>query len=188
MRTTVSIIGTAGRKSDANKLNAELFAKMVVQAKQTIETTWGLFPENVELVSGGAAWADHVAVRLFLNNPEYRIRLELPAAWEENQFADSGTKDWKQNHGRVANHYHSEFEKKSGIHSLEDIQVAKERDAVLNAHTKGFFARNAIVAKSEYLIAFTFGKNSQPPKDSGTLHTWKLAKAANKIHFDIDKL
>ena len=71
---TVSIIGTAGRKSDGSKLNPKIFVDMVKTALDTIKNVWKL--EDVELVSGGAAYADHVAVKLFL---EQKIKKLLKA-------------------------------------------------------------------------------------------------------------
>ena len=64
---TVAIIGSAGRNEDGAKMNATVFDAMTAAALRTITDHWHLSPQNVRLVSGGAAWADHVAVRLFLD-------------------------------------------------------------------------------------------------------------------------
>lgn len=56
----VSIIGTAGRGESREGLNAALYSKMVTAAEQWIAAT---VSGEVNLVSGGAAWADHIAVR-----------------------------------------------------------------------------------------------------------------------------
>ncbi len=63
---TVAIVGTAGRKSDGSRMNASLFRRMCATALDIIRTEWKLTPPDVRLVSGGAAWSDHVAVQLYL--------------------------------------------------------------------------------------------------------------------------
>ena len=61
---TVSIIGTAGR-SLKYKLTKELFFKMCHSAFNIITDEFKLNPNNVCLVSGGAAWSDHIAIKLY---------------------------------------------------------------------------------------------------------------------------
>lgn len=53
----------------------------------------------------------------------------------------------------------------------------------INIH-KGFHSRNQYVAKSDYMLAFTFGKNC--PEDGGTKHTWDLCKN-KKFHISLAK-
>jgi hypothetical protein len=53
----VSIIGTAGRKDVKDLLKKYHFDFMVQKAIELITVEWGLKWEDVELVSGGAAWA-----------------------------------------------------------------------------------------------------------------------------------
>ncbi len=57
----VAIIGTAGR--GVATMTKQLFDSMVIEAKSVINS---LALTEVELISGGAAWSDHVAVALFL--------------------------------------------------------------------------------------------------------------------------
>ena len=56
-KTTVSIVGTAGRKEDAIKMSRELYEKMVQKAEQVITQQLNLDLSQTHLVSGGAAWA-----------------------------------------------------------------------------------------------------------------------------------
>lgn len=56
-KTTVTIIGTAGRGSVLAKMGSDLFSKMVTKAKDIIVNDLGLTPSKVMLVSGGAAWS-----------------------------------------------------------------------------------------------------------------------------------
>ena len=72
MEQTIAIVGTAGRKDDAQKLYPEMFTAMVERTREAITLLENdpLAPPGAKLshaVSGGAAWADHIAVRLFNN-------------------------------------------------------------------------------------------------------------------------
>ena len=51
----------------------------------------------------------------------------------------------------------------------------------------GFHARNNYVAKSEYLIAFTWSESGTPKKGSGTYDTWRKCKA-RKVHIPLTSL
>lgn len=87
--TTLSIIGSAGRKEDAAKVSKERFDAMVYDANQTIIETLKLDPKKLILVSGGAAFGDHVAVKLFLDYGYSRLRLFLPCQWQLTTSATS---------------------------------------------------------------------------------------------------
>ena len=50
----------------------------------------------------------------------------------------------------------------------------------------GFHARNKLVAESDLVIAFTWGKDSPPA--GGTKHTWDLAKDKKRIHISLSAL
>lgn len=54
---TVSIIGTAGRGGDGNRMTRELFYSMCEKAATVLERDWAMTWDSVDLVSGGAAWA-----------------------------------------------------------------------------------------------------------------------------------
>jgi len=167
---TFAIVGTAGRKDDASKLSKKHFEAMCLVASGLVEQ----FKENnypiTHLVSGGAAWADHVAVRLFLDKKASRLRLFLPCEWDNGSFKDNGSDDFKVNPGRTANRLHKSFQTRTQINSLTEIHIAKAEGAELIEVTKGFFARNALVAKSDFLLAMTFGHEHEV-KEGGTAHT-----------------
>lgn len=55
--STVSIIGSAGRRGDEMKMTRELYWNMVDKAQSVISENFKLDTERVHLVSGGAAWA-----------------------------------------------------------------------------------------------------------------------------------
>jgi hypothetical protein len=167
---TFAVVGTAGRKDDAAKLSVKHFEAMCVVATGLIDQ----FKENnypiTHLVSGGAAWADHVAVKLFLQKKAPHLRLFLPCEWDNGSFKDTGSDDFKTNPGRTANRLHKSFQNRTRINSLTEIQIAKAEGAELIDIAKGFYARNALVAKSDFLLAITYG-NGHEVKDGGTAHT-----------------
>jgi hypothetical protein len=90
----VSIIGTAGRKEDAAKMSALLFENMVRVAREQIALLEAT--DGIDLVSGGAAWADFVAVQLWLdgNCPDVRsLTLHLPCGWDRSKNAFCGRRN-----------------------------------------------------------------------------------------------
>lgn len=174
----VAIIGTAGRGTSFQNLNIEVFLKMLADTEKKLKN----LGKKLILVSGGAAWADHLAVDLYLRNIYKNLILYLPAAFEKEQFIDNGFKS----PGNTANYYHKKFSEKVGRNTLKEIALTKEKGAqhfIFN----GFHARNLEVAKSDILLAYTFG-SGQEPADGGTLHTWKNSTASIKIHQPIQLL
>ena len=169
MEITFSIIGTAGR-DDTEKLSEKHFRAMCIVADNLIDQ----FAENnypiTHLVSGGAAWADHVAVVLFLDKKVKNLRLYLPCEFENGAYKDTGEKDFKKNPGGTANHYHTKFKQKTGIHSLSQIQIAIREGAEARVPGGGFHGRNSLVAKSDFLLACTYGEGNVV-KDGGTADT-----------------
>lgn len=183
----VSIIGTAGRKDDGRKMSSDLYQKMIAKSTEIIlENTMGC--EHLDLISGGAAWSDHIAIEIFLNCPEkYRekvnLTLHLPAVFNMGQNKYDG-EHWKSA-GSISNYYHSMFSKKIGRDTLKDITKAFEKGAKIKYY-KGFYARNKEVGKTDLLIAFTWGIGGV--KDGGTKNTWNGSKATKKVHVKLRKL
>ena len=99
----VAIIGTAGRDKQA-PLSRELFGKMCRVAQKIINDVWKLEPATVCLVSGGAAWVDHVAVSLYLQNHYPELELNLPCEFTDGRYSDTGAYDWRVNPGKTSNH------------------------------------------------------------------------------------
>jgi hypothetical protein len=175
MEITYAIVGTAGRKEDGKKLSRQHFEAMMLIASGLLEQINESNYPISHLVSGGAAWADHVAVRLFLDKKAPHLRLFLPDLWDNGSYHDTGEKDPYKNPGGTANYYHGLFQKATGINSLSDIQIAQAHGAELidrNRQGKplGFHARNALVAKSDFILACTFGDKNML-KDGGTADT-----------------
>lgn len=180
--TTVSIIGTSGR---AGNISKELYTKMI---SASITYLKSLALESIVLVSGGAAFSDHIAVHIFLHKDEYQLniidlQLDLPCKFDMDtcKFEDNGNSDWKDNPGKVANYYHDKFNIVTNNNSYNDLYKVINMDTKIHLH-KGFHSRNQHVAKSDYMLAFTFGKNH--PEDGGTKHTWNLCKG-KKFHISL---
>jgi hypothetical protein len=184
-KKTVAIVGTAGRGAVANSMNVSLFSKMIHTAQELIKKELKLSPSEVVLVSGGAAWADHVAIRLFFDGNFGGLTLHYPCEWDckNTQFHETGTSSWRTNPGRSANRYHGQFTEKIGVSSLLELKHAHAHGAIVQVHD-GFHARNAAIAKAEYLIAFTWA-SSPNTITGGTKHTWNLSSSHTKIHVSL---
>lgn len=167
---SVGIIGTSGRRDDLGKLDLYLFTWMVNKACELIrqlEEESG--DSEVRLVSGGAAFADHIAVRLFNAEKVDRLLLCLPARfWREQHLYNPN-----EQAGFQSNHYHQIFSQKCFGQvnaSLLDVHEAIERGAETSIHA-GFLTRNRFIAHhSDFLIAFTFGRQEYL-KNGGSAHT-----------------
>lgn len=179
MEITLAIIGSAGRKDDAKRLTRKHFEAMCLVASGLIEQINESNYPITTLVSGGAAYADHVAVRLFLDKKVPGLRLFLPAAFEDGSYHDNGSTDAYENPGGTCNYYHTQFQRNTGINSLSDIRIAQAHGAELIPVLKGFHARNALVAKSDFILACTFG-DGKMVKDGGTADT--IRKYLDRVH------
>jgi hypothetical protein len=191
---TIAVIGTAGRYEDGDKLSIQKYEEMnsIVEklaAKLQKESN------SVVLVSGGAAWADHVAVNVFNKGLASKLRLHLPCAFDASvpEFEDAGVEDWMTNPGRISNLYHRKFSQKIGQDSLKQISDAIDLGAEI-VIGGGFHERNTRIAKdATHLIAFTFG-SGDTLKDGGTADTLgkylKLRKKFNQpndsFHVDLN--
>ena len=175
------IIGTAGRKEDSKKINRNLYFECCKIVLGLIEKY------NVKAcVSGGAAFADHIAISLFNHKKIEKLFLHLPVEFD---IKYKETQD-KYCPGRIANWYHKNFSKKCGIDSLQEIKLAIKNGAEMLV-TPGFKERNTKVAfDSSILIALTFGAEAYI-KNGGTQDTCKkfldLGKE-NLIHINLNDL
>lgn len=146
--------------------------------------------EPSTLVSGGAAFADHLAVRAFLRGDAGRLDLHLPARLGDDGF--EGHPD-----ARTANVYHARFSEALGIDSLDEIERALRAGATATVHP-GYAARNAHVATSDAVMAFTAGGRGRDTtgataaeaglKGGGTAKTWDMARTPHKVHVDLSAL
>ena len=185
--SSMSIIGTAGRGDDRARLDRATYDRMTDVARSAVRRLGA-----TRLVSGGAAWADHVAVRLALEGvvEPRMLTLHMPAPFARGSF-DASTRD-----GGTANHYHRLFSERLGIRSLAEIADVVAAGAAVTT-SPGFLARNALVAKGDAILAFTFGGGTPwgitaggPTttareaglKDGGTSHTFDRSRSVVKLH------
>ena len=189
--TKVGIIGTAGRKEDGPKMSRELYFRMVNRAKKEINNHFfaGVFnPTKLFLLSGGAAWSDHVAVSLFLMGFSENLSLYFPCKWSTWNHCFS----YPEKVASIANYYHKEFSEKMNPRdtnkhtTLSGIQRAIDKGAKYHEYS-GFHERNFLVGQCKLLIAMTWGEG-ETPKDGGTLHTWNNSNAEKKIHVPLSTL
>lgn len=92
--------------------------------------------------------------------------------------------------GDTLNNLHEAFNKKmeNELNSGTDLLCAQALGADLNCNYPGFLNRNLQVAKSEYIIAFTWGNSCNSPKEGGTKHTWDHCLSPHKIHIPLSTL
>lgn len=178
----LAIIGTAGRaNAPQDQMTPELYHSMIQRAVHEISR---LSANQIVLVSGGAAWSDHVAVELFLKAGEYDLirskieglELHLPAEFDDetSRYLDNGSRDWRINPGRTANDYHEKFSEKLGDteRSFRELAAAIENGAQVKIYD-GFHQRNTYIATADQILAFSWGTNE--PEDGGTRDTWTKA-------------
>lgn len=175
---TLGIIGTAGRGADSDRLTKDSLVLMFGVA-QSFVTLLGVD----RVVSGGAAWADSVAVSLYTRGIVPNLTLHLPAAFLDNAFDDTDA-------GRTANRYHVRAASITGIDGLIEIRNAIDKDARVTIETgpgfTPFFARNERVAQdADVMLAFTFGVAGHPAlKDGGTADTMRKFLARRDPHVE----
>lgn len=179
----IAIIGTAGRDK-TKPMTLALWKWMLFDAYNRV-------PKGSHVVSGGAAWADHLAVSMFLFGHARAITLHLPAPFVNGQFLDSGFKSA----GSAANYYHRLFSQVIARDTLGQIAevIAQGRAKADGSITitcepespgiGGMFARNAKVALANELLAYTFGEGDVPA-DGGTLNTWNKC-TGKKTHISL---
>lgn len=178
----VSIIGTASEKG--GKLSKRKWRKMIKECEKYITENITDDWSNIKLISGGAAWCDHIAVYLYKKHPESKLVLHIPCKWNDEEFYDNGEYHWAKNPGKLANAYHVSFSQKIGRDTLKDIKKV----IILGAKVKeynGFHKRNVEVGKCHYLIAFSYSNDDDIPQDGGTSYTWNKSISPNKKHFNI---
>jgi hypothetical protein len=188
----VAIIGTAGGGADANRLTRDLYRLMYKDTLRRLRAWSTDPPREVDLVSGGAAWSDHLAVSLWLDGQARSLVLCLPAPFVAGRFQDTPA-------GRRTNQLHRAFSAVMGASTLEGIQRALERGAAASTVTTcapghkpsaSFLARNLLVGRCDAVLAYSWGARTDFPGDRGTIHTWThaTAPADKKVHVRIQDL
>jgi hypothetical protein len=189
---TIAIIGTAGRDK-TKPMTLELW-------KWMLRDVYSRVPKGAHVVSGGAAWADHLAVSMFLFGHAGEISLFLPAPFvfstgEYVKGADHFEEDGWKSAGGIANYYHRRFSdviKRDTLHQIGD--VVRQYWTVENSPVRieqepsspgagGMFVRNKKVAQADEMLAYTFGIGDEPD-DGGTRDTWNKCQG-KKTHITL---
>lgn len=170
----IAIIGTAGRGKQV--MTRELWDWMVGSAKHRV-------PEGSHVVSGGAAWADHLAVELALCGHVDQLTLHLPAPFDKCFVGPHGSA------GAISNFYHHHFSRIIGRRSLSDIEKVIQMIGVtvtyepVSRDASTMFSRNLKVASCERMLAYTFGRCGVPA-DGGTKDTWNKCRGI-RTHIEL---
>jgi hypothetical protein len=145
------------------------------------------------LVSGGAAWADHLAVHAYLEGWCAAMALYLPAPLAIPAGGPARFEGMHGSAGAAANYYHDRFAQLAAVPGLEQLaQAAREGAAVqFEPAAPGYaamFTRNRKVATGcTAMLAYTFGEGAEPA-DGGTLNTWSIRKDIERIHVPLGDL
>lgn len=182
----IAIVGSAGRRSDAQYMSRTLYERIVRDCEQQINQLSK--SEEIHLISGGAALADHVAISLYLMDFVDSLTLYLPARWSSVDCKYHTSQD-----GNVANYYHQQFSRAicgNASRTLQGIQKAIDKGAAIDTSNLGFLNRNkAIAANCDAAIAYTFYNGKEPKPKSGTRHTWdRIPDSKIKIHRNLFEL
>lgn len=184
MDTTIrlAIIGTSGRKpQDLKQLTKEHMEWMAETVKNYIKETIQTSYDKVILVSGGSAWADHIAVQLYLTKEFAGLELYLPSRYDAKNQRYINTHE-----GRKLNLLHKQCQEKTGMPVFQQLASAVTSKNCKITIQRGFLPRNTLVARNNnYLIAFTFS-STNTPSEGGTLDTWNKTKHENKVHFTLE--
>ena len=173
----LAVIGTAGRDKE-RPMTRELWDAMLTDLEPRVAT------DDV-LVSGGAAWADHLAVRAYLNGWCIGLELYLPAPFNGHEFLGPA-----RSAASAGNYYHGRFSAVIGCDSLREIGQAVFKGAIVTSESSaigygGMFARNKrVAARATAVLGYTFGEGDTPA-DGGTLNTWEQIGGADKTHVSL---
>jgi hypothetical protein len=186
----IAIIGSAGRGMDGKRLNANSFNEMRTALLKVINDVYGRI--NWTAVSGGAAWADHLAVDAFGRGHAEKLELKLPVELDETgKFIDNGKSVSHLNPGKTANHYHDLFQQKTGIKSFDQLRIVTKHTRCDVHIGNGFFGRNTDIANAaDICIAFTFGDGAKLA-DGGTADTMRKFIKRNvgrSFHIDLNTM
>ena len=177
------IIGTAGR-SHKELLTDKAWSNMVAKARE-------LVPKGAMGISGGAAWADHIAVELYRLGHLSQLMLHLPAPIDNISCCFvGGYIGGPKSAASAANYYHGMFSQVLQRNTLQDIVEAIQTIGCgytfqpPDMGLRAMFVRNALVAKEvsegDMALAYTWDRGEL--SDSGTKNTWDQIKISNKQH------
>lgn len=174
-RALVAICGTAGRDDDylGKFYTRALFSNILDATEHYLELLIAR-GYDITLISGGAPWAEHIAVKLHQERG-YPLQLKIPAVISTE--AQHGRGPFvNTDPGSCLNELHALFSDRAGVDSARELYSATE-DAMVSIEVfDTFHSRNKVIAEScTHMLAFTWN-DSNVPKPSGTLNMWKMCK------------
>ncbi len=122
--TTVSIIGTAGRGTPLTK---PMYLWMINQAIDYCRK----IPGHLILVSGGAAWSDHIAVHLYINRSHYQLPITELRLYLPSKFNLVSKRFDNDRAGEISNYYHNKFNLVMNNSSYEELARAINDGAIV---------------------------------------------------------
>jgi hypothetical protein len=165
----LAIIGTAGRKDDAAKLSKIHWQRMLDAARCIIRKE-----KTTSIISGGAAWADHIAVEIGIKD-KVKTKIWLP---------ENG-RDLSTLHG-----YHGKFSSAREKDTWKELNDCFKLKHFNIQSFGGFKDRNSKVAdEADLFLAMTFGDKDQV-KEGGTADTVRKmrVRGINGYHLDLNVL
>lgn len=188
----LAIIGSAGRTpEERRRLTSPLLPTIWCSAIGAYLREKKIPRSRVHLVSGGSAFADQVAVQLYLdwNTPGdplgdapfagLTLHLPVPFDLDSQRFAgDRGT-------AAQLNNLHENQQRLQGTQSLQELARVMRKPGVTVVVHDGFLARDrAIAREADILIAFSGNDGIAPKEGSGTEYTWRhTPKSCTKVCF-----
>lgn len=175
----LGIVGITGNNpSDKKKLQAFHMNWMMKTVKLYIKEILKVEPKNIILVSGGSAWCDHTAIKLYLENKYAGLDLYLVSKFNHKNKCYVNTHE-----GRKLNQLHLECQEKTNCDVLFELARAVTKKNTKIIIQRAFKPRNTLISKNcDYLMVFNFSDTIGGDK----LNTWNLVKHDNKIIFDLN--
>jgi hypothetical protein len=183
----ITIIGDSGR-FNSEKMDRSLYDKMYTKVDRIMEEYY-TEGASLHLVSGGLAWAEHIAVQMFLEGMVDSLTLYFPVAWNDGIFFSRGP----NKPGKLINAYHKKFGKVLGRNTHKDIAEAISIGAKvispsgkLTGPSNRTYLRNNYLADVDTLITMTW-EDGRYPVHGSVGYTWRNSKA-KKIHIPLGSL
>jgi hypothetical protein len=176
----IAITGSSARQPEDKKLLMKEHMEWMHNRIRFFIQLMNLDPKKIMLMSNGSAWADHVAVQLYLTWEFYGIELYLPSKFDIKQRKYINTHE-----GRKLNELHSYYNQVTGVNPFDELlRAIHGKDRARVTIKRGYKQRNTLMAGNcDYLIAFTF--SDTVPTRGGTVHTWNRYDTYEKIHFNL---
>jgi hypothetical protein len=132
--------------------------------------------KEVEFISGGSAYSDHVAVKMYLSTPDSlnsSLTLFLPCKWNGNEF-DPSSKE-----GYVLNKLHRMFSLK--VYGNKDTSLNELKEAI--SRGARWFSYSSFYSRNDYLVSYSNKKaymiafgNTPTLTSTGTSYTFNKYK------------